>query len=249
MYVPKPICSTSYPQTTEKEPVKRKASQTSPIPPKRIKLANGNNSSADPAPDSDGVKSIFVGRLSWNVDDDWLAQEFAECSEASVQMDRNTGKSRGFGYVHFATGEVVEAALALNGKKIDGRTVNVDKSNPLDNSHRENRSKAVGDETGPPSNTLWELVGEYGAVKRQEELAGHVEDLVEEVQRERAESALREAEKDREVILRRERRVLEAIQSTVQTLKAESKKAGESHTTARLSLQLEADRLKRDPEN
>jgi nucleolin len=182
MYVLKPICSMSYPQATEKDFVKRKASQVSPIPPKRIKLANGKKSSVDPAPDSDGVKSIFVGRLSWNVDNDWLAQEFTECGEvvsASVQMDRNTGKSRGFGYVHFATSDAVEAALALNGKEIDGRAVNVDKSHPPDNSRHENRSKAFGDETGPPSNTLfvanlaytvkedtlWELFGEYGHVK------------------------------------------------------------------------------------
>jgi len=173
---------TSADESSQKEAVKRKASQVSPIPSKRIKLANGNQSSADPAPDPDTVKSIFVGRLSWNVDNDWLAQEFAECGEvvsASVQTDRNTGKSRGFGYVHFTTSEAVEAALALNGKEIDGRAVNVDKSHPPDNSRRENRSKAYGDETGPPSNTLfvanlaftvkedtlWELFGEYGAVK------------------------------------------------------------------------------------
>ena len=116
------------------------------------------------------------------MDNDWLAQEFAECGEvvsASVQMDRNTGKSRGFGYVHFATTEAVEAALTLNGKEIDGRAVNVDKSQSPDNSRRENRSKAFGDETGSPSNTLfvanlayavkedtlWELFGEYGDVK------------------------------------------------------------------------------------
>jgi nucleolin len=94
-------------------------------------------------------------------------------------MDRNTGKSCGFRYIHFATSDAVEAALALNAKEIDGRAVNVDKSNPPNNSRRENRSKVFGDETGPPSNTLFvanlafsvkedtlrELFGEYGEVK------------------------------------------------------------------------------------
>ena len=117
--------------------------------------------------------------------------------------------------------------------------------------------------------------------RREEELAGHVEDLVEQLQRERkarerAEADHREAGKDHDLILRRERRALEAkdaaldsaqselarmrsqlaqreadleaVQSTLQTLEAESKKAGETHTTARFSLQLEADRLRRDLE-
>jgi chromosome segregation ATPase len=116
---------------------------------------------------------------------------------------------------------------------------------------------------------------------RQEELARHVEDLVEEVQRERqgrerAESDLDAADKEHEEHIRRERRALEAkesalqstlndlartqsllsqresdlqaVQTALQTLEAESKRLGETHTTARFSLQLEADRLKRDLE-
>jgi nucleolin len=146
-----------------------------------VKLANGEAAPADPS--AAEVKSIFVGRLSWNVDSEWLAQEFAECGEvvsATVQMDRNTGKSRGFGHVHFATTEAVEAALAMNGKEIDGRPVNIDKSEPQDRSRaRESRAKAFGDETssasstlfvgnlsfGVAEDTLWEFFGEYGQVK------------------------------------------------------------------------------------
>lgn len=71
-------------------------------------------------------------------------------------MDRNTGKSRGFGYVHFTTAAAVEAALAMNGKEIDGRAVNIDKSQQLDKSQvRESRAKAFGDESSPPSATLF----------------------------------------------------------------------------------------------
>ncbi|KAH9930889.1 uncharacterized protein B0H18DRAFT_1083652 [Fomitopsis serialis] len=112
---------------------------------------------------------------------------------------------------------------------------------------------------------------------RSEELAQHVENLVEEVQRERAtrerlEADLDRAEKEHDVALRAEQRALEAkesalqsalndlartqslltqretdlaqVQSALETLEAESKKLGETHTTARFSLQLEVDRLK-----
>ena len=132
---------------------------------------------------SEGSKTIFVGRLSWNVDNDWLAQEFAECGEvvsARVQMDRNTGKSRGFGHVSFATTEAVQAALKLNGKEIDGRAVNIDISEEKDKSTvREKRAEKFGDTPSEPSPTLfvgnlswdvtedkvWEIFGEYGDVK------------------------------------------------------------------------------------
>jgi nucleolin len=100
-----------------------------------------------------------VGRLSWSVDNDRLAQEFAACGEvvsATVQMDRNTGKSRGFGYVHFATTDAVEKALQMNGQEIDGRAVNIDRSQTQDRTQaREKRAHAFGDETSPPSTTLF----------------------------------------------------------------------------------------------
>ncbi|KAG5645975.1 hypothetical protein DXG03_004767 [Asterophora parasitica] len=116
---------------------------------------------------------------------------------------------------------------------------------------------------------------------RQEELGRHVEDLVDEVERERkakerVEADLDAAEKDHDAEIRRERRTLDgkesalqsaladlartqsllsqresdltAVQTALQTLEAESKRLGETHTTARFSLQLETDRLKRDLE-
>ena len=104
-------------------------------------------------------KTIFVGRLSWNVDNDWLAQEFAHCGEvesANVQMDRDSGKSRGFGYVRFTTSEAVEKALLMSGQEIDGRAVNIDRSTAPDKSKaRDTRAKAFGDQTSPPSSTLF----------------------------------------------------------------------------------------------
>ena len=136
---------------------KRKAMDEAPAPPKKVKLASGD--AAPAGENAEEVKSIFVGRLSWSVDNDRLAQEFASCGEvvsATVQMDRNTGKSRGFGYVHFATADAVENALAMNGTEIDGRAVNIDRSTQVDRSQaREKRAKAFGDSTSPPSSTLF----------------------------------------------------------------------------------------------
>ncbi|GAW01733.1 Anucleate primary sterigmata protein B [Lentinula edodes] len=116
---------------------------------------------------------------------------------------------------------------------------------------------------------------------RQEELATHVETLVDELERERearerAESDLDAADKEHDAKLRAERRALEAkesalqstlddlartqslltqreadlqaVQTALQTLETESKRAGETHSTAQFSLQLEVDRLKRDLE-
>jgi nucleolin len=105
-------------------------------------------------------KTIFVGRLSWSVDNDRLAQEFAHCGEvesANVQMDRDSGRSRGFGYVRFTTSEAVEKALLMNGQEIDGRAVNIDRSTgTADKSQiRDKRAKAFGDQTSPPSSTLF----------------------------------------------------------------------------------------------
>ncbi|KAG2139764.1 hypothetical protein DEU56DRAFT_800125 [Suillus clintonianus] len=159
---------------------KRKAEAEPSVPPKKVKLVDGD---AAPSASTEETKSIFVGRLSWNVDNDWLAQEFASCGEvvsAQVQTDRATGKSRGFGYVHFTSADAVEKALEMNGKEIDGRAVNIDKSTPPDKSAvRDNRAKSFGDTQSPPSSVLfvgnlsfgvseeqlWEVFGEHGDVK------------------------------------------------------------------------------------
>ena len=104
-------------------------------------------------------KTVFVGRLAWSVNNDLLAQEFARCGEvesANVQMDRDSGKSRGFGYVRFTTSEAVEKALLMNGHEIDGRAVNIDRSTPDKSQARDKRAKAFGDnQTSPPSSTLF----------------------------------------------------------------------------------------------
>lgn len=162
---------------------KRKAEEAVEQPAKKAKVSQSEAYSAGENAGAGETKTIFVGRLSWNVDEEWLASEFAECGEvvsARVQMDRTTGKSRGFAYVTFSSTDAVEKALALNGKEIDGRPVNIDKSIEKDKSQvRENRAKAFGDQQSPPSAVLfvgnlsfdatediiWEAFGEFGDIK------------------------------------------------------------------------------------
>ena len=75
-------------------------------------------------------KKLFVGSLSWNIDDGALREAFAphgEITEATVITDRDSGRSRGFGFVTFADDEAADKAVAaLNNTGLDGRTIKVD---------------------------------------------------------------------------------------------------------------------------
>jgi len=74
-------------------------------------------------------KKLFVGGLAWATTDDGLRTAFAEfgdVTEAKVITDRDTGRSRGFGFVSFTTTEAADAAMnEMNGSTLDGRTLNV----------------------------------------------------------------------------------------------------------------------------
>jgi RNA recognition motif-containing protein len=74
-------------------------------------------------------KKIFVGGLAWTTNSDGLNAAFAsygEISEAIVITDRDTGRSRGFGFVTFNDDEAAQRAVELNGTELDGRTIRVD---------------------------------------------------------------------------------------------------------------------------
>ena len=77
-------------------------------------------------------KKLFVGGLSWNTDDTGLRDAFAACGtveDAKVITDRETGRSRGFGFVTFSSEtEAQNAIQQLNGTLLDGRTVNVNEA-------------------------------------------------------------------------------------------------------------------------
>ena len=73
---------------------------------------------------------LFVGSLSWDTTDEGLEEAFAahgSVTEAKVITDRNTGRSRGFGFVTFENEEDASTAMeALNNTELDGRTIRVD---------------------------------------------------------------------------------------------------------------------------
>lgn len=77
-------------------------------------------------------KKLFVGSLSWNTDDAGLHQafeRFGEVVDAKVITDRETGRSRGFGFVTFAEGAHADTAMQeMNGTELDGRTINVNEA-------------------------------------------------------------------------------------------------------------------------
>lgn len=80
------------------------------------------------------MKKIYVGNLSFNSNDDDLANTFAEFGEvvsAKVILDRETGRSRGFGFVEMSDDNAAMTAIqAVNGKEIDGRQLNVNEARP-----------------------------------------------------------------------------------------------------------------------
>jgi RNA recognition motif-containing protein len=79
------------------------------------------------------VKKLFVGNLPWTVDDAQLRDMFeglGEVHSASVVMDRETGRSRGFGFVEMDDAEAQRAISELNGKTIQSRQIKVNEANP-----------------------------------------------------------------------------------------------------------------------
>ncbi len=78
------------------------------------------------------MKKLFVGGLSWGTTDEGLHQAFSrfgEIVEAKVITDRDTGRSRGFGFVTFAADEGADQAIAeMDGAQLDGRTIKVNEA-------------------------------------------------------------------------------------------------------------------------
>ncbi|XP_066313192.1 glycine-rich RNA-binding protein 2, mitochondrial-like [Miscanthus floridulus] len=76
---------------------------------------------------------LYVGGLSWGVDDVKLREAFSsfgDVTEARVITDRDTGRSRGFGFVNYTNNDDANAAISgMDGKEIDGRPVRVNIAN------------------------------------------------------------------------------------------------------------------------
>ena len=77
-------------------------------------------------------KKLFVGSLSWNTTDEGLRrafEKFGEVLEAKVIKDRETDRSRGFGFVSFANPkDAMDAMAAMDGQELDGRTIKVNEA-------------------------------------------------------------------------------------------------------------------------
>lgn len=78
-------------------------------------------------------KKLFVGGLAWATTDEDLSRAFEEhgtVEEANVITERDSGRSRGFGFVTFETEDAAKAARdAMDGQELDGRKLRVDFAN------------------------------------------------------------------------------------------------------------------------
>ncbi len=88
------------------------------------------------------AKNIYVGNLSYGTSDDDLKNmfvEFGSVENAKIIVDRETGRSKGFGFVEIADDAASAAIEALDGKEIDGRNIKVNEARP-----REERPRRGG---------------------------------------------------------------------------------------------------------
>ena len=90
---------------------------------------------------------LYVGNLSYNIRDDDLQQAFAQygsVASAKVMMDRDTGRSKGFGFVEMGSDPEAQAAInGMNGQALDGRAIVVNEARP-----REERPGGFGGSRG-----------------------------------------------------------------------------------------------------
>lgn len=92
-------------------------------------------------------KKLYVGNLPYSVSDSDLSQMFeahGDVQSAQVIMERETGRSKGFGFVEMGSDQEAQAAInALNGQEINGRALTVNEARP-----REERSGGGGGRGG-----------------------------------------------------------------------------------------------------
>jgi RNA recognition motif-containing protein len=80
------------------------------------------------------AKKLYVGNLSYDTNDGSLQQMFAaygSVQSAQIVMDRDTGRSKGFGFVEMSSDQEAQAAITgLNGKEFNGRALTVNEARP-----------------------------------------------------------------------------------------------------------------------
>ncbi len=79
-------------------------------------------------------RKLYVGNLTYDVDDAALQQmfePFGTVQSAQIIMDRDTGRSKGFGFVEMGSDQEAQAAITgLNGKEVGGRSLTVNEARP-----------------------------------------------------------------------------------------------------------------------
>ncbi|MDA0869796.1 MAG: RNA-binding protein [Proteobacteria bacterium] len=79
---------------------------------------------------------LYVGNLAYSVRDDDLQQQFAafgHVQSAKVMMERDTGRSKGFGFVEMSSSDEAEAAIrGMHGKNMGGRDLTVNVARPME---------------------------------------------------------------------------------------------------------------------
>lgn len=85
---------------------------------------------------------LFIGSLAWGTTDDSLKAFFEQAGtvvSANVIVDRDTNRSKGFGFVEMSSDEEAKAAIdQLNGKELDGRAIVVNEARPREERPRSN---------------------------------------------------------------------------------------------------------------
>jgi RNA recognition motif-containing protein len=80
-------------------------------------------------------QKIYVGNLGYSVNDQSLSSKFAQygtVQSAKVIMDRDTNRSKGFGFVEMSSASEAQAAIeSLNGSEFEGRNMNVSEAKPM----------------------------------------------------------------------------------------------------------------------
>ena len=85
------------------------------------------------------MKKIYVGNLSWSATDASLRDAFSsfgEVQSATVVTDRETGRSRGFGFVEMDGPDADKAIRELDGRDLDGRAMRVNEARPKERRER-----------------------------------------------------------------------------------------------------------------
>ena len=78
------------------------------------------------------ANKIYVGNLPYNATDESLKSFFAACgdvTDAVIIKDRETGRSKGFGFVSFSASEGMDQAMGMNGQEMNGRTLRISQAN------------------------------------------------------------------------------------------------------------------------